>query len=78
MEMHVKMYFTVKVWKSPYKNIELAERFMHSPAERQYAVAIGCICKDVKLDLTASAALLCLPPVTRRQSKRQAELYPPN
>lgn len=74
----MKMYFPVKVWKSPYKNIELAERFMHSPAQRQYAVSVGCICKDVKLDLAASAALLCLPLETRRQSKRHAELYPPN
>lgn len=49
MEMHMKMYFTVKVWKSPYKNIEVAEAFMHSHAQRYSAVAIGCMCKDGRL-----------------------------
>jgi len=45
----MKMYFTVKVWKSPCKNTELADTLVHSPAQRHCAVAIGYTCKDVRL-----------------------------
>lgn len=49
MEMHMKVCFTVKDWECLCKNIELAEMFIHSPAQTHCGAAIGCTCKDVRL-----------------------------